>query len=123
MRQKESVYSTRMIESLNTHVNCFAFKLHGGKYQRSRLPDIIGSINGKPIGIETKRNYDDPTPLQMYTMKEMIKKGWKCFVVTIKEKNKVILINNLYNETFQCIDFKPLWYKIVVDLIIKETFK
>lgn len=40
---------------LNNNYPGFYFKSHGGPYQRIGLPDIMGSYQGRFVGIEVKR--------------------------------------------------------------------
>lgn len=60
----------------------FFFKSHGGKFQVSGLPDLIGCINGKFIGIEVKMpdKIDTVTELQRACIHKINESGGIAFV-------------------------------------------
>lgn len=79
----ESDLSTEVLDFLNgdpdKHItglpNCFAYKTHGGQYQRSGIPDIIGCYKGRFFGVELKIGDNYPSPLQRKTLREIREAG------------------------------------------------
>ena len=58
-------------------------KTHGGPFQESGLPDIIGSLHGKFVGIEVKKPGETTSEIQKHVMNQIvIKGGGKVAVVT-----------------------------------------
>lgn len=90
---------TRVVKAIKeglekNHPNCFFFKTHGSAYQRSGIPDLIGCINGRFIGLEVK----DPknkrygaTKLQLYIIDLIKKAGGITGVVTNLEEAEVLI--------------------------------
>lgn len=73
---------------------CFHYKVNGNGFQKKGLPDIIGCINGRFIGLEVK----DPantkygaTELQLHRIEEIKKAGGIAGVVTTIEEVKELL--------------------------------
>lgn len=54
-------------------------KIHGNNYQANGLPDFIGHIKGKYIGLETKTYDNNPSMIQAYQIKQIQKTGGKAF--------------------------------------------
>jgi len=50
-------------------------KTHGGPFQESGLPDIIGSLYGKFVGIEVKKPGETTSEIQKHVIKEIHEKG------------------------------------------------
>jgi hypothetical protein len=67
----ESDLSREVIEYLNDVPECWAFKSHGGVYQRAGIPDIIGCYKGRFFGVELKIGDKYPSALQRKTLKEI----------------------------------------------------
>jgi len=56
----------------------FDFKAHGGRYQKSGLPDVMftcEAVNGRLIGVELKAPGGKPTRLQAKRIREIIDAG------------------------------------------------
>ena len=56
----------------------FIFKLHGGGYQRSGIPDVYVAIKGNSIWVEFKRPGADTTKLQRNKLLLLLKAGMFC---------------------------------------------
>ncbi|MBS5315950.1 MAG: VRR-NUC domain-containing protein [Clostridiales bacterium] len=55
---------------------CWFFKVHGGSvFQIVGVPDIVGVINGKFIGLELKTNTGKPSDLQLVRIRDINKAG------------------------------------------------
>lgn len=50
-------------------------KTHGGPFQQSGLPDIIGSLHGRFVGLEVKKPGEEASEIQKHVMKEIKEKG------------------------------------------------
>ena len=55
MSRLEKNVVKNIMNTLDKHYPGFYFKVHGGPYQVSGIPDIIGLHRGQFIGIEVKR--------------------------------------------------------------------
>lgn len=61
-------------------------KIHGGPFQESGLPDIIGCYQGKFIGLEIKKPGEEATPLQLHVLDEIKKnKGLAAIVESVQD--------------------------------------
>ena len=75
MQKREKNLCRKVLAYLNSLDSAFFFKVHGGMYQRSGLPDIIGCHNGQCYGIELKVGSNKTTELQMRTLDQMYEAG------------------------------------------------
>lgn len=50
-------------------------KTHGGSYQESGLPDIIGSLRGRFVSFEVKKPGEEASEIQKYVMKQIREEG------------------------------------------------
>jgi len=61
-------------------------KIHGGPFQESGLPDIIGCWEGKFIAFEVKRPGEEATPLQLHVLDEIHKnRGLVAIVESVED--------------------------------------
>ena len=60
----------------------FWFKVHGGLFQLSGIPDIVGCYKGWFIGIEVKVPGGRPTKLQELRIKTIKDCGGRCGIAT-----------------------------------------
>ncbi len=67
----ESDLSREVIEYLNGLPDCFAYVTHGGPYQRSGIPDIVGIYKSLGFGIELKMEGKYPSPIQRKVLRDM----------------------------------------------------
>jgi hypothetical protein len=67
----ESDLSRDVIEYLNGVPQCWAYKSHGGAYQRAGIPDIVGCYKGRFFGVELKVRDKYPSALQRKTLQEI----------------------------------------------------
>lgn len=80
----ESNLVKRIKKKLQTEIHGFYVKIHGGPFQTAGLPDLVGCVNGKFIGIEVKlpgkeRNL---TPRQSLILQSIRDTGGIAFVAT-----------------------------------------
>lgn len=71
----ESDLSRDVIELLNKTSECWAYVTHGGPYQRSGIPDIVGCYKGRFFGVELKMPQKYPSPLQRKTIRDILAAG------------------------------------------------
>ena len=64
--QSESAIVKKIREALQQNVGGFWFKVHGGPFQMAGLPDLLGCVQGRFIGVEVKRpsRMKDISPIQ-----------------------------------------------------------
>lgn len=70
----------RYLDQLESKGKAWHMKVHGSMYQRSGVPDIIGCINGRFVGIEVKRPGGVVSKLQEYHIAQINKTGGAAFV-------------------------------------------
>lgn len=73
--------------------SAYLFKVHGGPYQKRGLPDLMGCINGRLIGIEVKvpGKEKNVTKLQQNQINQINAAGGYAFVSTDPEQAVQIL--------------------------------
>lgn len=64
--QSEEAIVKKIRKALQRSVGGFWFKVHGGPFQMAGLPDLLGCVQGRFIGIEVKRpsRMKDISPIQ-----------------------------------------------------------
>ena len=60
----------------------YAIKIHGGAYQLAGIPDVLAIKDGRAVWMEAKRPGEEPTKRQVHRMRELIRAGCPCAVVT-----------------------------------------
>ena len=117
---KESEFSRKLINYFNSLPDTFFFKEHGSQFG-SGIPDLIGSYNGEPFGLELKV-YDIPkrdstimditkdvTPSQRHKMKAMAVGGWTCFIgVLLRPTNIIIWVDYQASPKLTKSEFETL---------------
>lgn len=88
---KESQVQKEICDYLDTLKNCWYFKSHGNRYQKTGLPDLIGVYNGRFFGIEVKRPGGLPTDIQLFRLEQIKKAGGLGGVADSLVKAKAIL--------------------------------
>lgn len=61
---KEKEFENQVKKYLKNVPNCWFFKVWGGGFQKSGIPDLIACINGKFVAIELKSENGKPSELQ-----------------------------------------------------------
>lgn len=94
---KESIVVKNILKSLGTKYPGFYFKTHGGPFQMSGLPDILGVHRGRFIGIEVKAPGEegDYTPKQQLVVKKINAAGGIAFMATSAEQVLEVLERRL----------------------------
>lgn len=73
------------------------FKVFGNAFQESGIPDLLGCVNGRLIGLEIKSDTGKPSDLQLYKIELINKAGGYARVVNPSNwesvKNDLIKIN------------------------------
>lgn len=69
---------------LKAYPGSFVVKIHGNGFQRAGLPDLVGCIDGRYVGIEVKLpgKLDTLTELQDKTLHDIRRAGGVAFVTT-----------------------------------------
>ena len=93
---KESTIVANFVDKVKkAYPNAFLFKVHGGVYQRSGIPDIMLVLEGIPIFIEFKIPGSDTTALQVAVMEKLDNAGAYYGVATSVEEGLTIIIDAL----------------------------
>jgi hypothetical protein len=86
MAQRESRLSSRIIQRLREEwgVKIFVFKVWGNEHQMAGVPDILGCVEGKFFGLETKlpETREDVSARQTYVHRWIQESGGFVRVVT-----------------------------------------
>lgn len=71
--QSEKAIVKKIRKALQRSVGGFWFKVHGGPFQMAGLPDLLGCVQGRFIGIEVKRpsRMTNVSPLQQRVIQEI----------------------------------------------------
>jgi len=80
----ESQAVTKLVSELRTHGH---FWKATDRF-RAGVPDIVGCVDGRFIGIEAKIDYNKPSEIQAYTLLDIAKNGGYAVVVTYSNKSK-----------------------------------
>lgn len=78
-----------------TYPDAFIFKISGGVYQRSGVPDLYIAVNGKGVWIEMKRPGADTTALQKAKLQHLQRQGIFCGTAESPERVLDIIKNML----------------------------
>jgi|SRR5688500_6465439 len=99
-QQPESRLQKRIRETLEaTFPNSWWVKIHGGPFQRSGIPDLLGFVDGLFFGFEVKRDGEHPTALQANTIAVINTRGATACVVRTPEEAV-----NVVNDTLRRLD-------------------
>lgn len=71
IKQNEKAFENKIKKYLDTLPKEWHFKHWAGQYSKAGVPDIIGCINGRFIGIEVKASKGKPTMLQIRNIKQI----------------------------------------------------
>ena len=95
---KEKEFQSKVIKYLKGLSNTWFFKVWGGGFQRSGIPDLICCVNGIFIAVELKADDGKPTALQEFNIRQinaaggigviLYPKGFKDFENLIEEVKK-----------------------------------
>ena len=96
MHEKDIV--TAILSHLKTVPYCFAWKTHGGMYDKAGIPDIIACIFGMFMVFEVKTPSGKLTKLQESTLKKIKAARGAAFKVTSVDEVKDIIFK-FFGET------------------------
>lgn len=68
-KQSEKQFENKIKAFLDTLPNAWHFKHWAGPYSKVGVPDIIGCVNGRFVGIEVKASNGKPSVLQIRNIK------------------------------------------------------
>lgn len=71
---------------LEAYPGSVVWKIHGGPMQAAGIPDLVGCIDGRFVGLEVKLPGGEPTKLQAATLKAIRRAGGVGEVVTSIEE-------------------------------------
>lgn len=86
---EEKVFEKKVREFLKTLPTQWHFKVFGNAFQESGIPDILGCINGRLIGLEVKSSKGKASDLQLYKIKLINDAGGYATVVSPKNWEEV----------------------------------
>ena len=90
-QQPESRLQRKIVEILKTEVGGWWTKVHGGPYQVSGIPDLLGCVNGRFISLEVKRPGNKPTVRQLYVIQALQDNGAVAGIVHSPEEALALL--------------------------------
>lgn len=71
---KEKNFENKLKQYLKS-IDAYYFKVWGGGFQQSGIPDVVACKNGIFIGIELKSSTGKPSELQKYNIKQINESG------------------------------------------------
>lgn len=71
---KEKNFENKVKQYLKS-IDAYYFKVWGGGFQQSGIPDVVACKNGIFVGIELKSSTGKPTELQKYNIKQINESG------------------------------------------------
>lgn len=71
---KEKNFENKVKQYLKS-IDAYYFKVWGGGFQQSGIPDVVACKNGIFIGIELKSSTGKPSELQKYNIKQINESG------------------------------------------------
>ena len=71
-------------------------KTHGGPFQESGLPDIIGSLYGKFVGIEVKKPGETTSEIQKHVINQIVLKGEGKVAVVTSVQDVLIFLSPMW---------------------------
>ena len=95
----EKQLQNKVIQYLKATPNTWFFKVWGGGFQRSGIPDLICCINGVFIAIELKADNGKPTALQEYNIRQINASGGIGIILYPKDFNQ---FKKLVQEVSHC---------------------
>ena len=87
-------------EALEREFGGFWFKVHGGAFQVTGIPDLLGCVQGHFCGLEVKLpgKEETLTDRQKHVIKLIVKAGGTAAMVTSKEEAVEVIRGSLYND-------------------------
>ena len=110
--QPESRLQKRIQKALEKKFSrSFWRKIHGGAYQRSGIPDLLGCVAGFYIAIEVKCPGKERTvtPLQQATIKSIKNAGGIAFVSSTVEDAVQVSVNHLNSKIYGQHKMGRIW--------------
>lgn len=89
----------KIMTKLQREYGGFWFKVHGNPYQRRGLPDIIGCVQGRFIGLEVKRPGRSATDIQKVTLEWIAQAGGVTGTIHSWEETEEILNLNSVGQS------------------------
>lgn len=82
MSQPESRLQRRIRRALERELGGYWYKVHGGAYQPSGLPDLNGTVRGRSCWVEVKEPDGEVSPVQVSRMRQLADAGAAVCVAT-----------------------------------------
>ena len=79
---RESSIVTSILVRLRRSKDCYVVKLHGSRFGRRGLPDILYVQNGRATFLEVKQPGGKLSPLQVVEIERIRRSGARVFVAT-----------------------------------------
>ena len=67
----ERDFQKKVLKFLKSQPNTWFFKVFGGGFQRSGIPDLICCVSGRFIALELKSDTGNPTALQQMNIRQI----------------------------------------------------
>lgn len=93
--QRESGLQRRIRKAIKAEFKCWLFKVHGGPFQQSGIPDIVGVVAGLFFALEVKTDTGAASVLQLETIADIRKAGGIAKVVRTPEEAVATLAAHL----------------------------
>lgn len=91
MKQNETKFQKDLRQALEAEVGGFWWKVHGGMFQMTGLPDICGCVRGLYIAIETKAGNNKLSEVQKTRMKQLREAGALAFSCWADDPIKLVV--------------------------------
>ena len=89
MKQSEKAFENKIKKYLDTLPNTWHFKHWAGPYSKTGVPDIIGCVNGRFVGIEVKASNGKPSMLQIRNIKQINDAGGYARIIYPEQFNEL----------------------------------
>lgn len=100
----EKIFENKIKQWLTDH-GCYHVKFFANRMTKVGVPDILASVNGYFIGIETKASNGKPSELQFYNVRKIRESGGFAYIVYPsgwEELEKIL--DGLLHENFTRLD-------------------
>jgi len=95
----ESRLQRRIRRGLKEAFGGHYYKIWGGPYQQAGIPDIIGCVEGRFVGLEVKQPGEEPSELQKIELENIRNAGGIAGVVTSVDEAIALVKNYVVRAT------------------------
>lgn len=112
-KQPESKVSTAIMKKWRD-MGAFCYKVHGGEFQMSGIPDISGTFHGLSVWCETKMPGNKPSLIQKVRINQIRAAGGHV-VVAYSVADAVQMLTHMIDSHYTC-DAGDCLYTSAIDL-------